>query len=223
MKKKVRMIILGIVVLLVVAIFIGMKIYHFIVIRNVYEAIENFRSESNRYYLVCTTSYNKITRTEEVLLKDNIAKWNEQVDQIDEYCKWRDSKQNKEYLIYLQSQKFKQNNLLTTQTDFLKNLPSIILGIYQNDRLDLKLLLRIKYILPINYNNQKCYKIITNTQTLIVSKDTYLPIYFSTQFRDAQTKRKNITEITYQFKVGEVTDEDIALPDLTGYTEIMEE
>ena len=223
MKKKVRMIVLGIVVLLVVAIFIGMKIYHFIVIRNIYEAIENFRSESNRYYLTTITSYNEMKKTEEILLKDNIAKWNEQIDNIDEYCKWRDSELNKEYLIYLQSQKFKLNNLLTTQIDFLKNLPDIVLEIYQNDKLNIKLLLRIKYILPINYNNQKCYKIITNTQTLIVSKDTYLPIYFSTQFRDSETKHNNITEITYQFKVGEVTDEDIALPDLTGYTEIMEE
>lgn len=38
--------------------------------------------------------------------------------------------------------------------------------------------------------------------------------------RSSDEETEILTETTYEFKVGEVTDEDIALPDLTGYTQI---
>ncbi len=101
-------------------------------------------------------------------------------------------------------------------------MPDLILLVYQDNQFNIKEFLKVKYILPVDYHNQKCYKIATNTQTLIISRDTYLPIYYSIDMMNSEKNEKVLTEITYEFKVGEVTDEDIALPDLTGYTKIIE-
>lgn len=215
------MIVLEIVVLLVVAIFVGMKIYHFIVIRNVYEAIENFRSESNRYYLATIKDRSLIK--EEIIMKNDVVKWSEQKDGITKYCQWKNFTTNQKYSILLEDKTFKKNEKLIMENSILKNLPQMIFLIYSENGINIKELFKIKYILKSCYNGRDCYKIVANTKVLILDKDTYLPIHYSVESRKSDDNDKIITEITYQFKVGEVTDEDIALPDLTGYTEIMEE
>lgn len=218
MKKKVGIIIFVVIVLIIMAVFIGKRIYYFTVIRNVYEAIENFRNEDNRYYAVTITN-NNMTKVEEILVKDNRVKWNEKKDNMRVYCEWKDFNDNEEYSIIFKNKTFSVNNLLMVEPKFLKNLPNAVRG----NQFNIKEFQKIERVLPVDYNNQKCYKIITDKETLIVDQETYLPIYYSVETINSEENIKLLTETTYEFKVGEVTDEDIALPDLTGYTQIEEE
>lgn len=98
MKKKIGIIIFVVIVLIAIAIFIGRRIYYFTVIKNVYEAIENFRNEDNSYYAVTITN-NNMTKVEEILVKDNKVKWNEKKDNVDVYCEWKDFNSDEEYSI----------------------------------------------------------------------------------------------------------------------------
>lgn len=222
MKKKVGIIIFVVIVLIIMAVFIGKRIYYFTVIRNVYEAIENFRNEDNRYYAVTITN-NNMTKVEEILVKDNRVKWNEKKDNMRVYCEWKDFNDNEEYSIIFKNKTFSVNNLLMVEPKFLKNLPNAVLDIFRGNQFNIKEFQKIERVLPVDYNNQKCYKIITDKETLIVDQETYLPIYYSVETINSEENIKLLTETTYEFKVGEVTDEDIALPDLTGYTQIEEE
>lgn len=218
MRKKIGIIIL--VVLAICIIVIGSRIYHFVVIKKIYEAIENFKNESNRYY--CVIQQNETTLQQEVILKDNIARWNQKKENVDKYCQWKNFNNGQEYSIILEDKTFWKSNFFKDSSDNLVNLPNLIYFIYQDNQFNFKEFLKVKYILPVNYDNQKCYKIVTNTQILIVSRDTYLPIYDSLDMMNSEKNEKVLTEFIYKFKVGEVTDEDIALPDLTEYTEIIE-
>ncbi len=221
MKKKVGIVIFVVIILIIMAVFIGKRIYYFTVIRNVYEAIENFRNEDNRYYAV-TTKDEKLIK-EEVMIKSDIVKCNEQRDGVNEYCQWKNFKSDQEYSIIFKDKTFSKNDLLILKHDLLKNLPNLILNIYKDNKININELSKIKNITTIEYFNKKCYKIITNTQTLIVDQETYLPIYYSVETINSEENINLLTETTYDFKVGEVTDEDIALPDLTGFTQINEE
>lgn len=216
MKKKIGIIIFVVIVLIAIAIFIGRRIYYFTVIKNVYEAIENFRNEDNSYYAVTITN-NNMTKVEEILVKDNKVKWNEKKDNVDVYCEWKDFNSDEEYSIIFKNKTFDRENKLIIQSDDLTSLPKTI---YRNKQIDLKKFLEVKKISSIDYNNQKCYKIITSAETVIVNKKNNLPIYYSVETRSSDEETEILTETTYEFKVGEVTDEDIALPDLTGYTQI---
>ncbi len=216
MKKKIGIVILVVLVILI----IGSRIYHFMVLNEVYQAIENFENENNRYYSVIIQ--NTSTLEQEIILKDNIVKWNQKKENIDEYCQWKCFDEDQEYTISLKDKIFWEKEFLISHSKNLINLPDLILLVYQDNQFNIKEFLKVKYILPVDYHNQKCYKIATNTQTLIISRDTYLPIYYSIDMMNSEKNEKVLTEITYEFKVGEVTDEDIALPDLTGYTKIIE-
>lgn len=221
MKKKVEILSLVIIILIIMAVFIGRRIYYFTVIKNVYEAIENFRNEDNRYYAV--TTKDKILIKEEIIIKNNIVKCSEQKNGINEYCQWKNFSDSQEYSIIFKDRTFTKNDLLIYKQDFLKSLPNFILNVYKDNKINIKEFLKIKDITIVEYINKKCYKIITNIQTLIVDKETYLPIYYSVETRNSGENTKLLTETTYEFKVGEVTDEDVALPDLTGYTKINKE
>lgn len=221
MKKKVGIIILVIIVLIIIVAFIHIRLYYFTVIKNVYDTIEKFRNEENRYYSVAIKDSNIVK--EEVITKNNIIKWSEKKNGIDVYCEWKDFNSEKEYFILFKNKTFNESDLIIVKRQLLRNLPNVVLDIFQDDNFNLKEFLRIKYILSIDYNNQKCYKIVTSTETLIVNKETYLPIYYSLDLINSDKTTKTTTETTYEFKVGEVTDEDVALPDLTGYTKINKE
>ena len=218
MKKKIGIIIFVVIVLIAIAIFIGRRIYYFTVIKNVYEAIENFRNEDNSYYAV-TIKDSSIIK-EEIVTKNNIVKWNEQKDGNGVYCQWKNFDNNQRYAIFLGDKTFKENDTLIFENNILNNLPQMIFFIYSKEYFNIKEFLKIKKISSSQYNNQDCYEIVTDTKSLIVSKENYLPIYYSVETINSEKNVKFLTETTYEFKVGEVTDEDIALPDLTGYTQI---
>lgn len=222
MKKKVGIVIFVVIILIIMAVFIGKRIYYFTVIRNVYEAIENFRNEDNRYYAVTMTE-NNVTICGNIVLKNNILKWNEKRDNVNVYCQWKDFNKNQEYAIIFKDKTFTINEFLITHSTILTNLPKVLLSVFTDNQFNIKEFQKIERVLSVDYNNQKCYKIITDKETLIVDQETYLPIYYSVETVTSEENINLLTETTYEFKVGEVTDEDIALPDLTGFTQINEE
>ena len=213
MKKVIIRVILVIIGLLIVS-----KIYHFIIIHKVHQALENFINEENRYYSVSSINSNKNSTDIKIWKKDNIVKQNWKKDNTDLYCYWKDFKDNQEYLIDLQNKVFEEENLSKVQKDSLTNLPKLIFNLYKNNQIHIKQLFKIKYIRLIQYNNQKCYKIQTASETIIIDKATYLPVYSSTKTINSNYNKKDLTENTYQFNINEVTDEDVSLPNLEEYT-----
>lgn len=214
-----KKIVVGI-ILIVLILFVISRIYHFIVISRLHNAIDNFKNEENRYYCVIFENENIIK--EEILLKNNILKCNEHKDDANIYCEWKDFNNNQDYSIDLVNKKFTENDFLRDKKSFLKNLPKFILEIYPNDKFNLSEFLKISYIIPTEYNNQKCYKIIIDEKICMVNRETYLPIYYSSKRINSNQDANDSIENVYEFKVGEVTDEDIMLPDLTDYTKIQE-
>ena len=216
MKKIVTRIILVIGIL-----FMLIKIYHFVVMNKVYNAVESFKSERNNYYSVVTTSPNGDITLVEIFRKENIVKYKIHKDDIFTYYKWKDFNDNLEYSIDVSNKTFKEEELLFEEEIFA-TLPNLIVSTYRNNKLNISQFLKIKYIIPIKYNNQKCYKIKNSTQTLIVDRSTYLPVYYAKKQINSSKGSEDLIENTYEFKVGEVKDEDILLPNLTGYTNISE-
>lgn len=218
MKKIVKIVILVIVILFLIS-----RVYYFVVINKIYGAIRDFQDEKNRYYSVnLIEDSNKNSIKKEILVKDEIVKNNLQRNGIKCTCDFKDFKSNKEYSIDLQNRSFTESELSELQEDLLINLPDVILDIYQDDKFAITEFLKVKYVIPTEYKDEKCYKIVKNKQVLIISKDTYLPIYSYLKFMSSSDKSAEVTQYAYEFKVGEVTQEEIELPDLTGYTKMNE-
>lgn len=218
MKKK----IVGIIIIVAVVLYLVSRVYCFVVISKVHKAIEQFRAEENRSYVVITENYNGHQSKIEILVKDDIVKCNTKNNNGVSYCEWKSLEIEQEYSINLRNKTFRSEELLDIDRDSLKSLPILIKSIYQDNQFHLKEFLKIAYIIPIEYNNQKCYKIVTETEELIVDGENYLPIYCSVKLANSNENKTSLIENTYEFKVGEVTDEEIALPDLTEFTEISE-
>ena len=210
MKKK----IIKIVILILVLLYLINRIYCFMVVSKVHKAVEKFKNEENRSY-VATTKSNGRQLKRRILFKNDIVKCITKSNEIDLYCEWIDLKTEQEYRVNLQSKNFKKGRILVIDRNSLANLHRLIISIYQDNQFHLKEFLKTTYVQPIEYNNQKCYKIVTQTETLIVDQENCLPIYYSFKVIGAEADEDNVTENTYEFKVGEVTDEEISLPDLT--------
>lgn len=209
------------IILVILIITLGSKAYYFMVMNHICRAIERFENEENRYYSVVLKS-KRSTGKQEIWLKDNVLKLEESKDGEKTYCQWEDFSNGKKYNIDLERKDFTENVLTKTNKNYLVNLPRLILNIYKDNQFKMKYFLKIKYIIPIKYNNQKCYKIVTNQETIIVDRTTGLPIHSVVKFTNSNQDSKYETEISYEFKVNEVTDEEIELPDLTGYTKTNE-
>ena len=221
MRRKIIKI--SLVVAIVFILFMLSRIYHFIMINKVYDAIENFKKEENRYYSVTIANSKKTSIKEEIWIKDKILKYNERTDEMNIHSFWDDFNSNEKYLIKWENKEFTKKALSRDEQNFLTNLPSIIADIYPNANFDIKKFLNISYILPIEYENQKCYKIVADRKVLIVDKNTYLPVCYFSKFTNSNQPSNDRVENRYEFKVGTVTDEDIALPDLTEYTDMSDE
>ena len=195
--------------------FLVTRIYHFIVINQVYNAMMRFNEESNKYYSVTINDSDKNAISEIAFVKDNITKCCEQKNGTDLYCEWKNFDHKEKYEIDFKTKSFKKSTLAENQQSVLRNLPRLILNIYKDEKFIFYEFLKIKYVIPVKYQNQKCYKIVGNNDTCIVDRDNFLPIFYSVKFMKSEQSLE--MENTYEFKIGEVTDEDVALPDLTEY------
>ncbi len=211
MKKLIRkvLIIMGIILLL----FVLIKLYHFVIVKNMFDAIDEFRNEENRAYFVNTVIDGDAVLEEKVLLKEDIIKYINRISGSEVRCKYRNFENNQEYSFCSEKKEVYMNDLTIQNRDVLYSLPAFM------ELKDIKLKLKlsqINYIIPIKYNDKFCYKIVTRKEEVIIESSTYLPIYSSVKRVRLDDKTK--IEKTYEFKIGEVTDEDVALPDLSEYT-----
>ncbi len=210
------------IILVIAILFLLSRVYYFVIISRAYDAILNFKNETNRYYSVTMINNGQNTIKEEIFIKDNIVKCNEKKDETILHQEWKDLNNKQEYVIDFRNKTFKEKTLTRNEQSFLKNLPRAILDSYQDDTFNLKQFLKIKYIIPAKYENQKCYKIVTNVGTVIINKHTYLPIYSTIKVTNSTEDISSLTENRYEFKIDEVTNEDVALPDLTEFEDIIQ-
>lgn len=217
MKNKFAIISIIVVVLLIL---LFTKVYHLVVVNHVFDAIEKFKNEENRAYSVETIMNGNVVFKEEKLLKQEIMKYIKKTNDIVINCKWKNFVENEEYFIDIIHKEVTLYNVMNEDKNGLFNLSSFIEYSSNNGRFNLSKIFDIYYIIPIKYKNKPCYKIVTKNEVTIIDKDTYLPFYSSVKRSKLNEESKGTIEKIYEFKVGEVTDEDIALPDLSEYTVI---
>jgi hypothetical protein len=218
MRKNVGKLILAICLLCILS-----KIYYFTIMNNVHSAIENFKNEENRYYSVTIIKNKDNNRKEEILVKNSIIKYINQKYSVNTYCGWKNFETGEEYSIDLKNKSFSLDDELIAKRDTLINMPNLLLDMYQDNKLNVNEFLKIIYILPTIYDEQKCYKIVTKSQIVIVDRNTYLPLYSSMKTVNSNKETEDKTESIYEFQTNVVTDEDVMLPDLTDYINLNEQ
>ena len=202
-----------IIAFVILLIFVLSKVYHFMIINHVLEAIQEFKNEENRAYLVDIRMNENIVLQEETLVKQEIVKYTNRKDGLDLNYRWEDFKTNENYFINVNSKSIYADDEVIQSKNILPNLPNFIAHT-SNEETKLSKILKIYYVIPTKYENKKCYKIVSRNEVIIIDKETYLPVYASLVTFD---NNSNKIEKTYEFKVGEVTDENVALPDFGDY------
>lgn len=222
MKNKVViikcLIIVIMVVLLVLILFILSKAYQMTIINHVFEAIEEFKNEGNREYWVETIINGEVVLEEEIFLKQEMMKCVKRKNNSIISYKCKNLDQKEEYFVNIKNKKIYRHDIMIKNENTLYNLPNFIEYSFDNDKFKLSKIFDIHYIIPTKYKDKPCYKIVTKNEVTIVKKETYLPVYSSAKRMKSNEESKSKIERTYEFKVGEVTDEDVALPDLSEYT-----
>lgn len=194
-----------IVIFVVLVIWICFKVYHYVIIHNVYHAIENFISEKNRYYSVITIQNGNMLFNEQVFCKDNRIKYlvlNSNLKKC--YFELKNFDEIDEELDKIDSR--------IESSNFLTNIPNFISLIYQNNKFNLDQFLQIYQIIPIQYKDTECYKIVTKMETMIVDKTSYLPVVVYENVARSNIKEEHNVEYIYEFRVNTVTQEDMEEP-----------
>lgn len=207
-----RILMIGLVILLL---FILSKVYQFVMMSKLFNAIENFRKEENRSYSVKTMLDEDVVFEETTLLKKDIMKYVSKENGLDLNYRWRNFQNNEKYSFNIKNKEVYKNDMMLENKRLLYNLPSLIDYTFREN---VSKIFDIRHIILTKYNNKICYKIATKNEIIIIDKDTYLPVYSSVRKITSEDQKRTKIENTYEFKVGEVTDEEVALPDLSEYT-----
>ena len=129
MKMRIIKIVLGIIIGIVTLFLVG-RIYHFIIIDKVHHAIETFKFTENRYYAVTAVYSGNETMKTEIIMRDNIVKYQKQREGVNEFCEWINFNENKSYYIDLKKQSFEENEFIRTSPYFFFFFLNTILDIY---------------------------------------------------------------------------------------------
>lgn len=207
-----------VVVLVILILFMLSKVYQVVIVSRVFEAVEEFRNEENRGYWVEIKMNKDMILEEQILLKQKIMKYINKKNSLDVNCVWKSFESKEEYFFDIKKEEVYINDLIMESKDILFNLPSLMGYTFGNGKFDISKIFEVLYILPVKYEDKFCYKIITKNEVIIVEKDTYLPIYSSIKRMKSNEESKSVIERRYEFKVGEVTNEDVTLPNLSEYT-----
>ena len=202
-------------VLIVLLIILLIKIYHLAMLNKIYKSIENFKLENNRCYKVEMFINSSLKMVEELYLKESITYFFQSKDR---YAIWRNLETNDCYEVNCNDKEIYKRYSNEELSNMLPHIPHLILMLYENNKLNLGDLLKVYYIVPITYDGNLCYKITTKFETIIINSKTYLPVCAKVKVANLENNDLNyIVEYTYNFEVGNVTDEDVSLPDLTDY------
>ena len=212
MKKRV-----GIIFCVVLLLFFIIKIREVLILNKIFSSLSEFKNANNKYYLVNTYYENGINSLAKYYYKDNIEKIIVNNNTVGEYCEVKNLLTDEEVIYNVGRKiKYEKQQGLNFQ-DNLLNIPNII-NIDNKDKknITIKKVFKIHYIIPISYENKKCYKIVTNSEIVIIDKSTYLPVYASLKSAKTNSEKTKV-EYKYEFKIGTVTDDDVALPDFSDY------
>lgn len=207
-----------IMILIILLLFMLIKIYHFAIVKHVFDAVENFKNQENRAYLVTSKMDENIVLLEETLLKEKIIKYANKRNDLYLTYEWKNFENNERYSFNIMNKEIYKDDIVIEDRKNLLNFPSFLNYLFKGDKINLSEIFDIYYIVPTKYEDKSCYKIATKKEIIIIDKDTYLPVYSSIKRVSYDNENKNAIERTYEFKVGEVTDEDVALPNLSEYT-----
>ena len=202
-----KILIKGIVIVIFVVLFIGtcFKVYHYVVIHNVYHAIENFISEKNRYYSVKIIQNGKMLFNEQIFCKDNQMKYLVLNSNLKKwYFELKNFDENAKELSNLDSR--------IEDISFITNIPISLLEIYQNNKFNFDQFFQIYHIASTEYEGKRCYKIVTKTEILLVDENTYLPVYAYRNLKSSEKLANPNKEYIYEFRVNTVTQEDMQEP-----------
>ena len=211
MKKKIIFCIL-----IIVCLFFILKIREILIINKVCESIKRFNNENNRKLEVCSIVNQGVCVKKSNLIKDNTECFIINTKNTGEFIV-REDYSNNETITYNTTKKIKYKNDNDIDIDIEKSLigiPKSIIDLIEQKNV-IKIF-KIHYIIPITYEDKKCYKIATNSEIVIIDKNTYLPVYSTSKIANSKSK-DNKVEYKYKFEVGTVTDEEVALPDFSDY------
>lgn len=206
------------IVVIIFVIFLVVKLQHLFVIHQMYVAIEDFKKQENQEYGVTLKMMEDITYEQKTFVKENIVKHIYGNDEIEQYCEWKNLENGETYVLDLNSKNRYENPSYLENDNFLMNLPNIVLSTYRGNKLNLAEILKMRFVLLTKYQGRICYKIITKQEVIIMDLKTHLPLYCSMVVLDSNQDKIGKIEKFYEFKVGEVTEEDVALLDLSEYT-----
>lgn len=209
------------IVLIIGIIFVVNKIYQLFIINKMYEQVKKFIGQENRYYSIEMCINRNITHKEKIYVKSDIVKYIKQRAGEDEYYEWKDFYTGNKYGVDVLKKSYFTDDIAIENKEFFSNLPQLIRKYLGNGKVDILQMIKIRYIIPIKYNDVWCLKIVTENEIVIIDATTFLPKYSSLNTINSSTSDGHKIENSYEFKIGEVTEEDIKMPDLTGYIHIV--
>lgn len=205
----------GIVLLLVMG-FLSFKFHHFVIMNRAYDAIKRFREEENRYYFVMTMHNDKLLYEEYIFAKDNQIKYLKFLKNLKQlYFEYRNFNTDEKYAWAIKENNEKivneeEQSILSKK--FITKIPTIVSQLYENDKLNISKLFDIQYIASTEYEDRKCYKIKTKAETVLLDKETYLPVYVRKDLINSDGQSFSSVEYIYEFQTGTVTEQDMEIP-----------
>jgi len=193
-----------IIICVVIALYVGVSVWKYNTLINLNKKyIESTKSSNLHYYMDSDAS------TLEYWRKDNIIKKvMKRKDNNIQLIWWGNYDTNEILFIVPSSQQYSDENnfspfdQLPTSQFVTSDSPTFLMSILPNFIIYSK-----------DYNNEKCYCLKFGSITEYVSIDNGLSIFY----------RENNVEATRKYGFDTVTDEDVAKPDLTGYSYIQQE
>ena len=202
-----------IVVLIVLTGIVISKGYCFVIVNRIYHEINEFRKLENRYYTVMTVKNGNIMDEQEISCKDNQIKYFKLNKNTEgSYFEFKDFDEDKNYFWVIKedgSKNFNQNGRYIKNKNFIIGIPNLISKVYKNNEFNLKYFLKIHYIISAKYEGKSCYKIVTKLETIIIDKNTYLPIYVCENWVNSEDDNSCKMEYFYGFEINTVTEEDM--------------
>lgn len=189
------------------------KLYHFIILINIHKNLNDFKSEINRKYSVETKINENRIYNQKIFFKNDVIKYNLLCNNKILYCEYKDVKILKKYTINsVNKEVLSDNCIMLEKVETLYDLPNL----FEKNNI-LKHLFPIYYIIPTKYNDTKAFKIVTASEEIIIDANTFLPVHLIKKNYNSNNNLENCIEYNYEFEIGTVTDEDVALPNLSEY------
>jgi len=213
-----KKVILGIVIIIII-LFAFSKIHTFAIVTKMYTAIENFGKLDNKLYKVQVLHGEEVIRKDELFTKEKVLKYIVYKKDSDIYYEWKNLETNESYAVNEDKKKmYKNSTTMVNAENILPHMSHFVLSVYKDEKINLKSIFDVKYIIPTKYNDRSSYKIVTKNETVIVDKNTYLPIYSALRKVNTQKEFDGQVEYIYEFEIENVSDEDVKLPDFSEYT-----